>query len=225
MRRIIAGLTLSILLTITNIVESSSDSTDDNAFFLASGDQLPDEPVDSFTDLPDDPANSFTEVPDDSLNLSTDVPIASAQDNCQSSGNIDNLFLSSGIARVRPRGTACLNPPPPLPPYTDIYDSNGILNQLSPPTLPKIPDITIPGSPQEENKLRLEEQFNLPSFSPTTNTAGQEQDDICPKELVGDSQIPVCSLGKSGRDILRLPGEDSYTVFNVRPCMSQNCIA
>ena len=45
-----------------------------------------------------------------------------------------------------------------------------------------------------------------------------EQDDVCPKDLIGDSQIPVCSTGNPARDVLRLPGEHHYTVYNVRPC-------
>lgn len=204
MKHIIAGLTLFSSLTKANVF-----ATDDP---VASLTKITDEPVNFFTEVADEPFNLYTEALDDPLSFSTEEPIASAEVDCQSNGDIDNLFLSDGVARVRRRRDACPKPSPP-PPYTDIYDSNGILNQLSPQTLPKIPD------QKEENILNLEQQWRLPSLTPTTD--GQEQDDICPKELVGDSQKPVCSSGKHRRDNLRLPREDWFTLYNVRHCMSQ----
>ena len=78
----------------------------------------------------------------------------------------------------------------------------------------------IPGTQDEKdtNILDPERQFGLPSFDRTTDTDVDEQDDVCPKDLIGDSQIPVCSTGNPARDVLRLPGEHHYTVYNVRPC-------
>lgn len=45
-------------------------------------------------------------------------------------------------------------------------------------------------------------------------------DDKCPTRLMKMSKIPVCDSGKRGRDLMRLPGETTYTIFNIRPCMS-----
>lgn len=44
-------------------------------------------------------------------------------------------------------------------------------------------------------------------------------DDKCPTGLMKMSKIPVCDSGKRGRDLMRLPGETTYTIFNIRPCM------
>ena len=204
MKFIIAGLTLFFSLTQANVF-----ATDDPVDAFT---ETTKEPINFFTEAADEPFNLYTEALDDPLSFSTGELIASAQVDCQSNGDIDNLFLSDGVARVRRRRDACPKPSPP-PPYTDIYDSNGILNQLSPQTLPKIPD------KKEENILNLEQLWRLPSLTPSTD--GQEQDDICPKELVGDSQKPVCSSERPARDALRLPREDWYTLYNVRHCMSQ----
>lgn len=203
-KHIIVGITLFILLTKANIFET--DGLGDSLTGIT------DEPVSLFAEVADEPVNLYTELLDDPFSLSTEGPIAGVQVDCHANGDIDNLFLSGDVARVRLRREACSDPLP-LPPYTDIYDSNGILNQLSPATVPKIP------GQKEENILNLERQWALPGF--TTTTDGQEEEDLCPKELVGDSQKPVCSSGSFGRDDQRLPGEDWYTLYNVRHCKSQ----
>lgn len=217
MKRIVIGLTLFILLTIADIVETS-DSFDSSAFLPASEGDLPDN-----TDNTD---NLFTDFNEEEQPVSLFTgDLASAQDECTSNGDVDNLFLSSGIARIRPRGRDECLPPVPLAPYTDIYDSNGILNFLGPQTLPRPPDITIPDTERNTELERLEEMLTLPEFIRGTNPG--DQDDVCPKELVGESQIPVCDSGRTGRDFLRLAGEDHYTLYNVRYCMSPrvlNCL-
>ena len=223
-KHIIAGLTLFILLMTPNIAETS-ELIDYSPFLLAADGELPDDSAYSLTEFDEQPDFLFDEQPDFLFDEQPDFlvdeqpdflfgeSLASGPDSCTSNGDLDdNLFLSNGIARIRPRNDACL----PLPPSTNIYDSNTILNQLSPPTVPKSPDPTIPGTEQDEDKLRLEQMFKPPSFVPDTNS--NEEDDVCPKELVGGSQIPVCSLGSAIRDALRRPGEDYYTWYNVRHC-------
>lgn len=204
----IGGLTLSLLLMIHSTVESSDSLFDSGDFLLASGGELPDDTTNLFSENDGEPLGSF------------DGTLASVQGDCTSNGDVDNLFLSSGTARLRPRGDGCL---PPLPPIPNIYDSDAILNQFAPQTLPK-PDITIPGTQTQKDKdiLRLNELFSLPEFTHDTDPA--VQDDVCPKELFGDSRIPVCESTTPSRDVLRRPREDHYTLYNVRYCMFQEAV-
>lgn len=199
----IVGFTLFFLLMIHSAVESSDSLFDSSDLLLASDGDLPVDTTSLFTD--DDGGESFN---------SFDGTLASTQGDCTSNNDNDNLFASSGAARLRPRADGCLLPLPPIP---NIYDSNTILNQFTPETLPK-PDITIPGTdtPNEKDIFRLNEMFNLPEFDPDTNSAAQ--DDVCPEELVGDSRIPVCESPSRSRDQLRRKGEDHYTLYNVRHC-------
>lgn len=44
-------------------------------------------------------------------------------------------------------------------------------------------------------------------------------DDKCPVELMGMSRIPVCDSGRTGQDIMRMPGFEYYTLFNIHPSM------
>lgn len=154
-------------------------------------------------------------VPDDSTDLFAEDFTANAGNKCLSNNDIDDINLFSDIARVRPRnGGECVEDIP-LPPYTDIYDSKGILNQLS-------PNPVIPGTQQDQDKKNiLEELWTLPSFDPSANTnADDDDDDICPKEIYGDSRIPLCDTGSFRRNVLRPPGGRYYTVYGVRPCKS-----
>ena len=127
--------------------------------------------------------------------------------------------------RVRPRaeGPRCdVQDATPQPaPYTDIYNQNDMLNLLSPPVLPKpaLPTISDPTKKQSDDISKLERLFQLPSYDPTANTNSDEEEDLCPRKLVGDSQIPVC-FSEIGRDALRLPRQDFYTLYNVRLRMS-----
>ena len=188
---------------IYSAVESSDSLFDSNDFLPASDGELA---VDT--------TNLFTEDDGGDLFSSIDGTLASTQGNCTSNNDNDDLFASSSAARLRPRIDACL---PPLPPIPNIYDSNTILNQFTPETLPK-PDITIPGTqtPNEKDILRLNEMFNLPEYTHDTNAV--EQDDVCPEELVGDSRIPVCESPSRSRDQLRRKRQDHYTLYNVRHC-------
>ena len=185
MKYLVAGLALFILLAIADIGDIG-ETPDYSAFLSASNEELPDDstgntfPLSCNEELPGDSPNLFTEPLDSGLLSPTDELMASAQPDCTSfNENNDNLFLS----RLRRRIDACL---PPLPPIPNIYDSNSILNQLAPPTtVPKIPGT------EKSDLQKLEEMLALPSFTHDTNAA--EQDDVCPKELVGESQVPVCS--------------------------------
>lgn len=213
MTDLIIGFTLSILLLLSSTVEISDFLFDSSALFLSA----------SAGDLPDDSTKLFTEDDGELPFGAFDETFASAQGgDCTSNGDMDNIFFSSGTARLRPRGVdACLEPLPPVP---NIYDSNEMLNQFTPETLPK-PHITIPGTETEKGKediSRLNELFNLPDYTHDTNPA--EQDDVCPEDLVHDLQIPVCDSGRAGRDNLRLRGEGTYTLYNVRNCMSPRVV-
>ena len=227
MNLMIAGLALFVLRATADIDETP----DYGAFLLASSEELPDDstndvfllasneelPDDSTNDVfllssggvvPDDSTNLYTEPFDDSFQSSRAGFIASSQPDCTSSNdNPDNLFLS----RLRRRIDACL---PPLTPPPNIYDSNSILNQLAPPvTLPRIP------GREKNDRTELERLLELPDL--TRDTDPEEQDDVCPKELVGESQIPVCSSRNIRRDHLRPPRADFYTLYNIRHCTSQ----
>lgn len=209
MKHIVANLAFFILRVIADIDETP----DYSAFLIASNEELPGNSIlnDGFLqfsneELPDDSINLFTEPFDDSLQSSANELIVNAQPDCISSN--DNSLL---LSRLRPRIDACL---PSLTPPLNIYDSNSILNQLiAPQTLPKIP-----GTKKGDSE-RLEEMLQLPNVF--LDTKPKEQDDMCPKYLVRESQIPVCSSGKLGPDVHRKSGDDFYTLYNVRLCMSR----
>lgn len=209
----IAGLACFVLRVIADIGEAP----DYGAFLLASNEEL----LDDFTndafllsfggEVPDDSTNFYTESFDDPLQSSTAGLIASSQPECTSSNdNPNNLFFS----RLRPRIDACLpSLTPPRAPLK-IYDSNSILNQLAPPVI-----LPMNSGAEKNDRTELDRLLELPGF--TRDTDPVEQDDACPKELVGESQTPVCSSGENGRDHIQLPGEDVYTLYNVRHCTSQ----
>ena len=168
-------------------------------------------------DLENPDVLSWGGSPDDSINLYADQPTGSAYDECLSDGNLDDMSLLGNVARIRARKDACSNPDNsnPDPPYTNIYDSTDILNQLS----PVLPKPQIPGTTKEETDIeRLNRLYRLDSIDPKANTNTDEQDDVCPKELVGDSQTPVCSSKNYRRDALRAPGWKYYTLYNVEYC-------
>jgi hypothetical protein len=200
MKHIIAGLTFSIVLASAN-ASDLFDTVDYQPFLsdpILTGSQIFDE---------------WEPSPHEASTSGNGELMIGLNDDCHSDADVDDIFLPSDIARVRPRGDACLQPLPPALPYIDIYDSNGMLNMMSPVPVPKIPD-----TENDNNILRLEEQFKLPSFSPTPDTNHDEQDDICPKHIAGKANIPVCDSGEPGRNVLRLPRDDHSTVYNVRPC-------
>lgn len=152
-------------------------------------------------------------VLDDSTDLFADTA-NSGGNKCLSYDDSDNLFASD-VARVRPRDACTIHgaPQSPLPPYTDIYNTDGILNQLSPSPPP-----VIPGTERDPKVRGLEEQLNLPSFIPAPKTTTDDDDDVCPIEFVGDSRIPVCDTGPQKRNVERIPGGLHSTVYGVRPC-------
>lgn len=63
-------------------------------------------------------------------------------------------------------------------------------------------------------------QFTSPESLSPLRTEPVPDDDKCPTYLMRMSKIPVCDSGKRGRDLMRLPGEQTYTIFNIRFCMS-----
>lgn len=147
---------------------------------------------------------------DDSTNLFTEDLAANPSNNCFSYNNVDNIFLSDA-ARVRLRRETCSDPDaPPLTPPTDIYDSNSILNLLSPS--PNSPVIS--GPKKDPNHLDLERLFGLPLPAPKL----KDENDDCPAVLYGDSRIPICNLGSFLRDVEIPLGELHATVYNVRVC-------
>ena len=147
---------------------------------------------------------------DDSTDLFTEDLTANLSNNCFSYDDVDNIFLSD-VARVRLRRETCANPdaPPPTLP-TDIYDSNSVLNLLSPP--PNSPVIS--GPRKDPDYLDLERLFGLPLPAPKQ----KDENDDCPADLYGDSRIPVCNLGSFVRDVEMPARELHCTVYNVRIC-------
>lgn len=149
---------------------------------------------------------------DDSTDLFADQPTRNGE--CLSYDDSDDLF-SSNVVRVRPRNT-CTDPAaPPLPPYTDIYNTNDIFNLLSPSPAPAP---TIPGTEKKDSSvLDLERLLELPSFDPTPKTT-TDNDDICPEEYFGTSRIPVCDTGDFIRDAECPPNSPYFTIYGVRFC-------
>lgn len=141
-----------------------------------------------------------------------DADAVNKNDDCLSYDGFDHLF-SSNVVRLRPRDT-CTNPAAaPLSPYTDIYNTNDILNQLSPSPPPSSPD-----TEKDSNVLDLEHQLNLPSFDPAPKTTTTDNDDICPEEYFGDSRIPVCDIGSFIRNGECPPDSVYFNIYGVRPC-------
>lgn len=182
--------------------------------------------------IPDDDYTTFFQNPETSdenlfvFDDSTDWFADAANTNngdCLSYDDDDSddlFFSSSNVARrVRTRNT-CTNPAaaPPPPPYTDIYNTNDILNELSPSPSPPPP--TIPNTEQDSYILDLERQLNLPSFdaAPKPTTTTNDDDDICPAEYFGDSRIPVCDLGDLKRNGQCPPDSVYFNIYGVRPC-------
>ena len=62
---------------------------------------------------------------------------------------------------------------------------------------------------------------NIPNPEPLLPplTLENPDEDKCPVELMGMSRIPVCASGRSGQDMLRMPGVEYYTLFNIHPSM------
>ena len=79
---------------------------------------------------------------------------------------------------------------------------------IAPPEDPKTRSPTIPG--------RVPSTF--PKGSPSAVTNDNSMEDRCSHPLMKDSKIPVCGSGHFARDAMRLPGADSYTIFNIRHC-------
>lgn len=147
-------------------------------------------------------------VYDDSTDLFTDDLAANPSNNCLSYDDVDNVFLSD-VARIRPRREKCANPDAPqLTPPTNIYDSNGMLNLLSPPA--KSPVIS--GPEKDPNYQDLERLFGLQLPGPTQKDPNTD----CPADLYRDSRIPVCQLGSFQRDVELLLGDIYATVYDVR---------
>ena len=89
----------------------------------------------------------------------------------------------------------------------------------SPETIPGKQPAPVPdSSPPTFNEQPL--QFTSPENVSPLRTAPGPEDDKCPTHLMKMSRIPVCDSGKRGRDLMRLPGEQTYTIFNIRFCMS-----
>lgn len=96
-------------------------------------------------------------------------------------------------------------------------DKRGI--EMCPPSLETIPDKkSTPAQPiikDVDRPLR----FTSPDSRSPFKTDPPADDDKCPTRLMKMSKIPVCDSGKLGRDSMRLSGETTYTLFNIRPCM------
>ena len=152
---------------------------------------------------------------DDSTAFSADQTVANAYPNCVSDSNVDNLFLPDVVARKRRRrdGETCRDPSaplPPLPPVTNIYDPNAIIDELSSPSTGQS------AGPTKQDLKDLERAWQIGGFDPNA----KDDDDVCPKAIVGDSQTPVCTSTNTRRDASRLAGENHYTLYNVRLCKS-----
>lgn len=88
---------------------------------------------------------------------------------------------------------------------------------MCPPSLETIPDKKPATAQPIPNNGPL--RFTSPdSLSPLEMDPAAD-DDKCPTRLMKMSKFPVCDSGKRGRDLMRLPGESTYTIFNIRFCM------
>lgn len=73
-------------------------------------------------------------------------------------------------------------------------------------------------SPDPDNNLS---PLNMdpPAAAAADDEDDDDDDDKCPTRLMKMSKIPVCDSGKRGPDMMRLPRESTYSVFNIRPCI------
>lgn len=90
--------------------------------------------------------------------------------------------------------------------------------ETCPPSLQTIPD----KKPAPTQPILNDEplRFTSPDSLSPLKMDPVADDDKCPSRLMKMSKIPVCDSGKRGRDLMRLPGEPTYTIFNIRSCMS-----
>lgn len=92
--------------------------------------------------------------------------------------------------------------------------------EMCPPTWETIPDKkSTPAQPILKDVDRPLRFMSPDSLSPLKTDPLADDDDKCPTRLMKMSKIPVCDSGKLGRDSMRLSGETTYTLFNIRPCM------
>lgn len=181
---------------------------------------LQDEPFfqdDSFLQADGDIALAYD---DSTTDLFTDENLTAnpSNNNCFSYDNVDNIFFPSDTARrvrlLRKRET-CPDPnAPPLIPPTDIYDSNTILNLLSPLSPSPNSPVTSGSRKKDPDHSDLERLFGLPLPAPKL----KDENDDCPAVLYGDSRIPVCDLGDFVKNVEIPLGELHATVYNVRIC-------
>ena len=146
---------------------------------------------------------------DDAIDLFADDFTVDTSNECFIYDNVDDINLFDSIARLRSRGICANSAAPSLSSYTDIYDSNGILNQLSSPLDPDTQQ------DQETNIPNLRRQFDL-SVDPITNTNAGNDDGSCFKEIYGDFQTLVCDMGRLKRNILKIARVRHFTVYDVQ---------
>ena len=89
---------------------------------------------------------------------------------------------------------------------------------MCPPSPETIPDKQpAPGPPIINDQPLF---FTSPENLSPLGTEPVADDDKCPTRLMKISKIPVCDSGNRGQDLMRLSGEETYTIFNIRLCMS-----
>lgn len=90
--------------------------------------------------------------------------------------------------------------------------------EMCPPSPEIIPDKQpAPAEPIFDDKPL---GFTSPEGLFPSITEPAPDDEKCPTRLMKTSRIPVCDSGMRRQDLMRLPGEQTYTLFNIRPCMS-----
>lgn len=167
---------------------------------------------------------SLPSLPDDDVDSNPQLFLSSTQDGCGSSMSTDdtNLVSVGRKARVRPRAESCPNqgtpkPDPGLPNFGLFNPGSTLFDLVTPLETPANPPVQIFPQPAEQDpqKEYLERLFKLDPLDQRTYTTNDE-DDPCPPNLVSDLDIPVCDSGNYAKDVLRVPGDYFFDVFNIR---------
>lgn len=152
---------------------------------------------------------------------STDKSFSSSQDN---SGNLDltNVLLYSNINNEQPvtelvfavgkNDNNC---------QSSLVDAPVNIGKRQLETECPVQFKGNPGQLMPRPKLTSPRPITIPNPEPLLPPLSLENpdEDKCPVEIMGTSRIPVCDSGRTGQDLMRMPGFEYYTLFNIHPRM------
>lgn len=155
-------------------------------------------------------------------NIGSNSPLfSSSHDEECSYSNVDDsdLFPIGRKVRIRSRAEDSCRNPGLEPPNLGLFNpSGGLLDLFTPesPTTTPVQIFPLPGGGQNDIE-KLERMFEYPLPDHRTDKTNNEEDP-CPADLVSDLNIPVCHSGDYAKDVLRIPGDYFFELFNIRYC-------